>query len=119
MVFNIYFVFLIVFGIFKLDKFLMDNCFLIHFPWENPHRIALNSISHKLNQLFQEDKIKEGVEVKLEEGEATHEMEYMFTTNALYLFLENENAINYTFVYNEERNSLIVEAKSSYHQISF
>lgn len=118
-IYTIYFGLIVLLGIFRLNKFFMDNCFLIQFPWENPHRVALDSLSEKLNKLFKEGKINEWAEIKLTEDEATHEMKSLFTTNALYLFLEDKNSVNYTFVYNEDKNSLTVKEESSYHQIAF
>jgi len=118
-IFNIYFVIFVLLGIFNSDKFLMDNCFLIHYPWSNPHRVALNSLSQKLDKMLQEGKIEEGVTIKLEEKEITHEMEYLFGTNALYLFLKEPTARDFTFVFDEARSALLVEKSPSYRKISF
>lgn len=117
--FNIYLVLIILLGVFKIDKFLMDNCFLTLMPWENPHKNALFKITAKIEEKFKEGGVKEGDEIFLSQEEATHEMKYLFTTNGLYLFLVPEEAIDYQFVYNEKMNSLVIKEESSYHQMSF
>lgn len=46
-------------------------------------------------------------------------MEYLFGTNAIYLFLKEPTARDYTFVFDEARSALLVEKSPPYRKISF
>ncbi len=115
---NVYFVLVIALGIFRLDKFFLDNCFLTQFPWPNPHHVALNSITAKINKLFSQGQISDGQKIKLEEKEVTHEMTYFFGADALYLFLDNKEAKNFSFQYDATSSALIVK-KRPYQKVTY
>lgn len=111
-VFTIYFVLFIAYGVFGIDKFLLDNCFLIQFPWENRRKTALSYLTKRLDKLFDTGQIQEDTEVKLEEKENIPEVRFIIGSNVLHLFLSSKGKQDYRFSYNGKEKSLIVDKVS-------
>jgi len=107
--FTIYFVLFVACGIFGVDKFLLDNCFLIQFPWGNRRKTTLSYLTKRLDKLFDAGKIQEDTEVKLEEKEAIPEITFIINSNVLHLFLSSKGKQDYRFSYNEEEKFLVVD----------
>ena len=107
--FSIYFVLFIAYGIFGVDKFLLDNCFLIQFPRENRRKTTLSYLTKRLDKLFDTGQIQEDAEVKLEEKEAISEIRFIVNSNVLHLFLSSKGKQDYKFSYNEKEKFLVVD----------
>jgi hypothetical protein len=108
-VFTIYFVLFVAYGIFGVDKFLLDNCFLIQFPWENRRKTTLSYLTKRLDKLFDAGEIQEDTKIRLEEKEAIPEIRFIINSNVFHLFLNRKGKQDYRFSYNEEEKSLVVD----------
>jgi len=108
-IFNVYLVLFLALAVFKVDKILMDNCFLIQYPWKNEHKILTKKIAARLEPLISQGEIKAGSEITLAEDELTPEMELVYESNTISYFMENPEARNFRLIYYKERKSLLVE----------
>jgi len=108
-VFTIYFVLFVAYGIFGVDKFLLDNCFLIQFPWENRRKTTFSYLTKRLDKLFDAGEIQEDTKIRLEEKEAIPEIRFIINSNVFHLFLNRKGKQDYRFSYNEEEKSLVVD----------
>jgi len=104
-------IFIVALGIFGAGKLFMDNCFLIQFPWKKEYKGAFLSLAKRIDQMTLDGKLIAGSEIRLSEREITSDMEELYDTGTLHLFMKEKQAQNFRFIYNKERNSLIVDAK--------
>lgn len=104
-------IFIMAIGIFGLGKLFMDNCFLIQFPWKKEHKATFLSLAKRIDQMTLAGKLTPGSEIRLSQRETTSDMEELYDTGMLHLFMLEKQAQNFRFVYNKERNSLRVDAK--------
>jgi len=106
-------VFLIVtlFYVFPTNKIFMDNCFLIQFPWKKTYSEAFYSITDKLESRWLKGELTPGKEIFLNDAEKTEDMQALYETGAVHLFLKDKKAWDLRFVYNKGRETLEISTK--------
>ncbi|MGB6881996.1 MAG: hypothetical protein WBD86_01715, partial [Microgenomates group bacterium] len=100
--FTIYYSLFILIGLFGMNKFFLDDCFLIQFPWKNQKKILLSKLTNRLDIIMEEGKLDNGDRISLLVEEDTEEMRFIINSNVLQLFMQTKGAENYTFSYSEE-----------------
>jgi hypothetical protein len=100
-IFTIYYSLFILIGLFGMNKFFLDDCFLIQFPWKNQKKILLSKLTNRLDIIMEEGKLGNGDRIPLLAEEDTEEMRYIINSNVLQLFMQASGAEDYTFSYSE------------------
>lgn len=108
-IFNIYLVLFLTIAVFRVDKALMDNCFLIQYPWKNEHKTLITRIAARIEELIGKGVIEEGTEIALANDEATPEMELVYEGQLLPLFMESGEGKKIELIFNKDKSSLLVE----------
>lgn len=106
---NIYFILFLVIGVFKANKLLMDNCFLIQYPWKNENKRQLIKVAARIEDLIDEEKVERGSEIILKKDEITPEMELVYEGQLLPLFMESGEGKKIELIFNKDRGSFLVE----------
>jgi hypothetical protein len=94
---TIYYLLIILIGVFQVNNFFMDNCFLIQYPWENSKRVVVQRITSQIDKLIREGRLDYGTTVILTDEENTEEAKFIIGSGVLQLFLTSPNARNYYF----------------------
>jgi len=97
--------------IFGVNKLLMDNCFLIQVPWQKPYTSAFYALRNNLNRLWISGELTIGKEIMIKEEEKSLDMQALYETGALQLFINDKEARNLSFIYNKDRGTLEVSQK--------
>ncbi len=100
--FTIYYSLFILIGLFGMNTFFLDDCFLIQFPWKNQKKILLSKLTNRLDIIMEEGRLGNGDRIPLLAEENTEEMKFIINANVLQLFMQAKGAEDYAFSYSEE-----------------
>jgi hypothetical protein len=92
-------------GIFGVNRIVMDNCFLIQFPWQKPSKAVFLSLVDKIDNKLMKGELKNGNTIILSADETTLELD------GLSPFLKSEKAKNINLKYLPDQKALLVENK--------
>lgn len=92
-------------GIFGVNKIIMDNCFLIQFPWQKPQKAVFLSLVDKIDEKLIGGELKNGDTFVLNDEESALEL------GGIAPFLKSKEALGLGFRYLPEQKVLLVENK--------
>jgi hypothetical protein len=98
---------LFLFGFLGLNQKMMDNCFLIQYPWKNSFKEAYLKLFEDINKIEEEKKFSKGLKIKLipDSDYPSEAMEDM----TIKVFLNNPVLKRYTYTYNVGDKSVSVK----------
>jgi hypothetical protein len=108
-IFTVYFVLILLLGIFKLDKLFLDNCFLVQYPWENNNKQIVLRLVGKIEEQIKQGTLKKGSEIVLSRDELTPETELVYESNSLPMFMRNNEGKGLKLSFDKGREILLVE----------
>lgn len=100
----IYLVLLTLMPAFGINKFLLDRCFLIQYPWMNERREAIFGLVRKIEGL----RVKPGSVIKVENAD---KMSTFLNSNILHLFFNDPHSRNFRYEYNNSQEEIVVNEK--------
>lgn len=97
---------------FNIKQLLLDNCFLIQYPWMKPYKSAFYSLVKKVNNRFESNQIKNGDLIILKSEEKNPETEEVFYNSAFAAFLTYKRAQKANYIYDYSSKTIKVEISS-------
>jgi hypothetical protein len=101
---NVIFIIILLFNFIYIQKQLMDNCFLIQFPWQNESKTVLNSLTQDIDTKIGEDSDVILINYSDYQGEKINPI---ISNKILDLFLKKETALKYRVDYKNNQFILI------------
>ncbi len=98
----VYTILIVLIGIFGIDKFLLDNCFLIQNPWGSERKLATKQLVSDLEMKLEEGGLKQGEIIKLNN---TEHLEDLLDSGVIHLLL-NSKYRNLRFIYLKDSSEL-------------
>jgi hypothetical protein len=98
-----------VFG-FGLNRLLLDNCFLIQYPWKKPYKEAFYSLIRKAENFIDSERGGKYT-INLNTDEQAPEIEFILGNNDITPFLNRTKVRKYAFYYDSNLKTLTVEKR--------
>lgn len=95
------------FGLFGLNTKLMENCFLIQYPWKSSRKEALLGLASKINSMAASGALKSGHEIKVsheevDQGDAAD-------SETFKLFLDSGAAQNFNYSFDSNKDVVLIK----------
>jgi hypothetical protein len=103
-------IFFLLFG-FGIQRLLLDNCFLIQYPWNKLYKAPFYSLVKRVDDGFKLGQIKNGDTIALSREENTPETESVFYNDAFAAFLTDDKAQRANYTYDDILKVIKVEIK--------
>lgn len=104
-------VILFVFGVFNINKTLLDNCFLIQYPWRKEYKEAFYSLVNRIDELSKKGKLTNGYVISLDKNEQIGEIDLILGDGVLPPFLKDSQAKQFFYRYDPSLKTLTVEKR--------